>query len=274
MARDLETDRAEASAQKDEVKQKEALSQHFATARRFLKRKAGDAAQGVPRKVKRSKAFAWCCMLDNALKVSIGFSLKDTQVEKEELSAPTKPYDWFGLSGVIDKGSDGVSGSNYLGRMLQLNIITDYDPSHGAWRSCINAMTESGMSTVSFLALMCFNIGYGEWKDGTRWEQIRQSVIDTTRIADPANDEIFQHVLPGIIEERALQEAPREDEFEREIYATLQDGGCWRVINSKLGYSRYAAPRISYIPIHVLWPRRCCFVLCALALCRRIGFVK
>ena len=44
---------------------------------------------------------------------------------------------------------------------------------------------------------------------------------------------------------------PREDEFEREIYATLQDGGCWRVINSKLGYSRCAAPRISYIPIQV-----------------------
>ena len=44
------------------------------------------------------------------------------------------------------------------------------------------------------------------------------------------------------------------DEFEREIYATLQDGGCWRVINSKLGYSRCAAPRISYIPIHFYGP--------------------
>jgi hypothetical protein len=35
VARDLETERAEATAQKDEVKQKEALSEHFAIARRF-----------------------------------------------------------------------------------------------------------------------------------------------------------------------------------------------------------------------------------------------
>ena len=207
-------------------------------ARKFLKRKVATAGRGV-RKVRRKKSFQWCAMLDNALQAGAGIQLKDLQVPEAELASPAQPLSWLLAGGVIDKGSDGVCGSNFLVRKLRLNLSIWYDPSHGAWRSCLGALSGAGLMTHAFIMLMTYNVGFGEWKDGTRYEQVKTSVQDTIQSCQPADDDIFQFVLPGIIKERGLSEEPRTEELDWSIYESLADGGCWRTIHPQLGFSRF-----------------------------------
>ena len=71
----MDTERAEVCAGGDPGAAAEAVRALHAVARRFLKRRAVSGAVVAARKLKRRKAFAWCCTLDNALQVSAGVSL-------------------------------------------------------------------------------------------------------------------------------------------------------------------------------------------------------
>ena len=188
------TDRGEAKRTGNKAALTKSISELKAVAQRFLKRKA-DASKSTPRfrKIQRSKSWQWCCALDNALQCGAGVSLEKFKITDSELRAPKAPWSWPACSGVIDKGSDGVCGANFLLNKLKLNLIMDFDPSHGAWRSTITSINHSGLGTHLYLMLMAYNIGYGEWKDGTRFEQIKQSVKDTTQnIEDPEDDAFFR----------------------------------------------------------------------------------
>lgn len=216
------------------------MQDHFARARRFLKRKA-DAKDSGPkqRKIKRRKALAWCAQVDNAMQVSTGLSLRDLVVPEAELAAPSQPLLWVGASAVLDKGSDGVCAAHYLQRKFRLNLLVDYDTSHGAWRSCIGAVNEAQLGTHSFLCLMAYNVGYGEWKDGTRFEQVRTSIQETVQGCSAGQDEVFQFTVNGMLRDKGMSEMPRTEALEESLYRTLEDGGCWRTIYPKLGYSRF-----------------------------------
>ena len=155
------------------------------------------------------------------------------------IASPAQPLSWLLAGGVIDKGPDIFCGCNFLLRKLKLILSIWYDPSLGAWRSCLGALSGAGMVTHAFIMPVTYNVGFGEWKDGTRYEQVKISVQDIVRSCQPSHDDIFQFVLPGIVKEGGLSEEPRTEELDRSIYESLADGGCWRTIRPQLGFSRF-----------------------------------
>ena len=68
---------------------------------------------------------------------------------------------------------------------LGLHIHPDWDPSHGAFRAALEGISKSGMMVHLVLMVMSYNCGYGEWRDGTRHEQINHSVKDSVATLTP-----------------------------------------------------------------------------------------
>ena len=170
---DLRTDRGDACEVHDVALVASASAGHQDRAGAWLeRRRAGDTVPQRPKKHRR-KSYEWCATLDNALRGATGRGLQDLQVKKAELANPTAPQSWRLAGGVADKGSDGCCASAFLTRQLHLNLDRIWDPSHGAWGSCKEAIQKCGLGVHQFLMLMAYNVNYGEWKDGCRYEQIQ-----------------------------------------------------------------------------------------------------
>lgn len=235
----MDTARGEARDLGQLEERRKAARVHFAIARRYLKRQLGETTKATAApKMKRQKSCQWVAMLENAL-ACVGVALKDFRVPADKLKDASDCLSWKLLGVASDKGPDAVCGSSFLSRCVQLNMDTWWDPSHGAWRACLNALADCGLAIHNMLMVMAYNVGFGEWKDGSRWEQIRTSVIDTATTGTPEVDDVFQYVLPGICRDRGLDPSCVDEHGEREIYASLADGGCWRTIYPKISQSRF-----------------------------------
>eukprot|EP00972_Heterocapsa_arctica_P112299 16430956-Heterocapsa_arctica.AAC.1 len=82
---------------------------------------------------------------------------------------------------------------------------------------------------------MAYNCGYGEWKDGTRYEQIKTSMIHTAENTSAANDAVFQFVLPGMLKDMGLDLGFADSELENRLHDSLKDAGCFRHALPRLG---------------------------------------
>ena len=95
VVKDLITERGEAKRSGDPGALQKATKTLQSYAQRFLKRKAPTAdAAPRPKKMQRTKAWQWCCALDNALQVGAGVALSSFQITVREVKAPTKPLTW------------------------------------------------------------------------------------------------------------------------------------------------------------------------------------
>ena len=124
----------------------------------------------------------WLVAVDNALRAISGKGLKDFQITEEELANPSSPLEWPLLMGVADKGPDGVCSVNYC-RKLRINMDMFWDGSHGAWGSGRDGIAAAGLGTHVYLMNIAYNAGHGEWKDGVRYEQIKDATILVTTFA-------------------------------------------------------------------------------------------
>lgn len=92
-----------------------------------------------------------------------------------------------------------------------------------------------------FSMLMAYNVGYGEWKDGSRYEQIKVAVHDSVTTMPAAADPVWQYILPGLLRERRLDASALTPELEHELHRSLPHG-VWSRILPRIGMSRFFGP--------------------------------
>ena len=49
----------------------------------------------------------------------------------------------------------------------------------GAWNSAKEGLLHAGLHVHECLMLLTYNVGYGEWNDGLRYEKLRIAVADS-----------------------------------------------------------------------------------------------
>ena len=219
----------------------EAVKQLKDCSKQWLKRRVGEPLpkkKGKP-KVHRRKSYQWLVAVDNALRAISGKGLKDFQITEEELANPSSPLEWPLLMGVADKGPDGVCSVNYC-RKLRINMDMFWDGSHGAWGGGRDGIQAAGLGTHVFLMNIAYNAGHGEWKDGTRYEQIKDATILVTKALAPDDNLAFQTCLPGMLQIRDMDRSWIGDpNLPRDFYEYHQDGGPWCSLDQRVGMSRF-----------------------------------
>lgn len=105
------------------------------------------------------------------------------------------------------------------------------------------------------MMLMAYNVGFGEWRDGSRWEQMRKSVADTVAVTAPGGDELFQFCLPGLLRSKKIDTL--DAVTENQLYQELKASYIWGSIETKLWYSRFfcVIKRFEDLERHVWWQR-------------------
>ena len=170
-----------------------------------------------------------------ALGIKQGF--QSFEVDEEELEAGRSPEQWRLLSVVSDLGPDNVCARNFLAGKLRLNVDWCWDPCHGGHHSCQRGLDRAGLRTHSFSMIFAYNIGLGEWKDGSRREQVLQSVTDSLATSGgPSNDVCYRLCAPFFQLETTDGDGSRmvstEDDEQR--YAGLADDNCWHRSETRL----------------------------------------
>ena len=147
---------------------------------RWLVKRQGKIEGQKHHKQYRKKSYEWLACLHNAICSATTFigGLVEFLIGPQKMLDMQSCLEWPLLMVACDKGSDGVSALNMLRYELRLNCEAYFDPSHGAWNSAKEAISFAGLSVHQFLMLMAYNVGYGEWGDSSRLEQIKISVRD------------------------------------------------------------------------------------------------
>ncbi|CAK0809101.1 unnamed protein product [Prorocentrum cordatum] len=250
--KDIQTGRGLAFALDDVQALAEAQNEFVEENRRRLSRKRGGGFLAKSRRKYRKKSFQYLCLEDSAIKLMMdneGF--KSHFVSPEKLANLSDPYSWNLARRSSDKGPEMISSSNFLRWGLRLNIEQDWDKSHGAWRSCLDAVNTAGMLTRLTLLVMAFNTGYGEWKDGSRGEQIRISTRDSLQTLSDGQDIPYQACLPQILEDRGKNVSTFSSKDSENLRKELLDNNIWDHNPSKLNLTRFFNP----IDRHFEWER-------------------
>lgn len=239
MQADLQTDRGEAREIDDAAMAQTAAEAHHKVARMWLhkKRKAVSETAGITRPKKhRRKSWQWLATLDNAMKSSTTHGLATFQVSTEKLATRADPLNWPLALGVADKGPDSVCSAAFLNYKLHCNVDMTWDTAHGAWGSCRDGVQRAGLSSHLWLALMAYNVGLGEWKDRSRQEQIKQSIIDNFKTSTTQTDVCWQVCVADILNQRGCAWS---EEMEEAIYSEMEHGGCMRTTLPRVSMTRF-----------------------------------
>lgn len=157
------------------------------------------------------------------------------EIAEEELEQGEHPKAWP-LSGFVsDKGPDCCCLRNFLVYYLRLCIDWWFDPNHGAHHSCQHALSRAGVRVHSWLMIVAHNLGQGEWRDGSRREQVHQSVQDTVASSGgPMGDVVFRHLLPFLRASLTETSSVATTTTDEELYDTLRTTNCWHQSETRL----------------------------------------
>jgi hypothetical protein len=102
----------------------------------------------------------------------------------------------FGVA--MDLGSDGNSGAHGLLYKYKLCMTMFADPSHGGHRSLDVVLKQVGLFGFWILMLISWNLPHGPDKDDGRYHQIRGTMKELYKTADPKKLVLFQSFVPWI----------------------------------------------------------------------------
>jgi hypothetical protein len=139
-------------------------------AARFLKRKEGGAQAEPLRKRHRLKSYELLVAADNAMKVGTARGWADYAVRPGDGVAPSL---WPLRLVVMDRGSDGVAGINFLQRELRCNVDVFFGVSHDCWNDYKNTLKRANMWIHMLTMVLAFNSGHGASDDKLRFQQVR-----------------------------------------------------------------------------------------------------
>lgn len=230
--KDLSTERGAHVERGEPVQAAEAAKAHGASAEQlFTSRKK---RQRIKRKEKyRTKSRKLGIAYDSCLKALGCGGLSAFEIQDLELERGTQPETWPLLSIVSDMGPDCVCLANYLVNKLSLNVDVTYDPCHGAHHACHDGMNRANLRTHSYLMMFAYNIGLGEWKDGTRREQVKQSMADTQQSCGSFHDDVvFRYCMAGLHQEAAASGVSTDDVAE--LYKWVAANNCWEQADTRL----------------------------------------
>ena len=188
----------------------------------------------------RKKTHQWLCALDAGISFMLGKpGLQRFIVPTEDLDAGANPYAWPSVWVATDRAPDAVAGMSFLRWQLRANVWPDWDPSHGAFRAALEGITAAGLMVHLSLMTLAYNCGYGEWKDGARHEQIKESVKDSVQTMSGAQDIIFQNLLLRLARERGIDPVDLSTQRVEELHDSLLEDSCWARALPKLTTNKF-----------------------------------
>ena len=132
------------------------------------------------------------------LQAGVPGGIKHFHIEWTDGKLPS-PWTWNGLCLAPDQGPDNMCFDSFSGNHKNLNIWSEWDLRHGTNNSAKNALKENGHWRQIVLWTSSENCVYGSTLSPPRLQQIQETCNELFQIADPPNDELYQHWLPYII---------------------------------------------------------------------------
>lgn len=174
-----------------------------------------------PRKFYRTSARRWAMNLDSQLRHT-------TRASGLEFFQPTPgkfPWrdedwpNWPTLQIALDQGSDGVAGLHSLTYGMGLNIIGNYDSSHGAHKDLDAALAGTSLRQFWILLLVSMNLPHGPFRNDERWHQLRSRMSSHYESWKGQFDPLFLEYCSAIHREAeaAGHQWPRERSVEEEV---------------------------------------------------------
>jgi len=103
---------------------------------------------------------------------------------------------------------------------------------------------------------MAYDCSYGEWKDGTRGEQVKTAAKDSLRVLSPAEDVPWQHCLPMILRNKGINAALLTSEKELDLRRDMLAECCWDFMLPKLTFNKFDAPLQRFKQERPIWGER------------------
>ena len=255
--RDMTTERGEAEASGSAQALAVAKENHKYDAKQFLCRSRSSGSHKFrPRKFRKTSHEMLIHTHHNIKLVMQNGGLEAHVIEAAERVNPTKPYEWPLLHITWDKSAETICSANFLRNFMNLNVIFNWDTDHGAYRSEQEAITSCGLMCHETLMCMAYDCSYGEWKDGTRGEQVKTAAKDSLRVLSPAEDVPWQHCLPMILRNKGINAALLTSEKELDLRRDMLAECCWDFMLPKLTFNKFDAPLQRFKQERPIWGER------------------
>ena len=189
----------------------------------------------------RVKSYKLAQALDSNLSALGLGGFRRLKVADADMAGERDAENWVCASINSDKGSDCLCLRSFLLNHLKLNIDWSFDTSHGAHHSAGHAMVRSGLRVHSYMMSFAYNVGLGEWHDGTRREQIGQSMKDTmlTSAGNASNDVLFQAALPFFEKTSPPADGLWSTDYEQSLYDDLKRQSIWDQSETRLSNCKF-----------------------------------
>ena len=202
---------------------KEAAAEHAIHSMRLFRPRADAGAQPRRRIKKRVKTYKLGVALDTNQQAFGLQGWSAFQISEEQLRTGMGAKRWPYLGVVSDLGPDCLCLRNFLRSDQHRLVDLWFDPNHGGHHSCQHGMDRSGLRFHSATMTFAYNVGLGEWKDGSRREQVLTSITDTMNSTDVADDVVFRKVSAAMRLEYSCGESASGQELRRAFAAE----NCW-----------------------------------------------
>ena len=196
----------------------------------------------VKSKTHRKKAFTLGVALDHVANKCIGKRFQNLVLPEEDRTSGQDAWTWELGHIATDKGPDCSCFANFLRWPAWANVEWHWGPSHGATASIRFACAKAGLACHSYLSLLSYNAGCGEWKNGERREQVRTSIARATAANTPSSDAAWHYVQTRF----PSADITEADEMRR--YQALKlHGGSWQHDLARVSTSKYFGLRERFV---------------------------
>ena len=159
------------------------------------------------RTVYRKKAQLWIMCLEHQFRLITGLAGFRLFLKPQ---GNVDPLLWPLLIISPDQGSDGVAAMNFLKHYCHLNVLSFWDPNHGAWNDCKFVLKHVGLWCFVNLMALVFNLQHGPWDENRWFEELKAAAHEVKSHLGPSTP-LFQWLLPRILEDEGSDSSQRSN---------------------------------------------------------------